>query len=86
MSRVTRKPGFAVTDEVKHKRGCATAEDSLRLDILDVCNNFVAKIKALISCAVTVKLICTFAFRLCKISPSFIYGAAHISGVQLPCL
>ena len=66
MSCVLRKPVFEVTDEVKHKRGCATAEDSLRLDILDVCNNYVAKIKALISCAVTVKLICTFAFAYAK--------------------
>ena len=36
MSRDVRKPVFGVSDQVRHKPGCAATEDSYRLEILDL--------------------------------------------------
>ena len=60
MSLVVRKPVFGVSDQVRHKPGCTTTEDSWRLEISYFCTIRVAKTKALISFAVTTKLICGF--------------------------
>ena len=53
--------------QVRHKPGCTVTEDGERLEILDLesycdCTIRVAKAKALISFAVTAKLICVFVF------------------------
>ena len=62
-----RKPVFGVFDLVPHKPGCTTIEDGERLEISAFrkkrdCTIHVAKTKALISFAVTAKLICVFVF------------------------
>ena len=36
MSLVVRKPVFGVFDQVRHKPGCTTTEDGLRLEISDL--------------------------------------------------
>ena len=57
-----------VSDQVRHKPGCTTTEDGKRLEISDlgsrgiVLSIYIAKTKALISFAVTAKLICVFVF------------------------
>ena len=73
MSLVVRKPVFGVSDQVLHKPGCRHTEDGKRLEILylgSTCRGFVssyvAKTKALISFAVTAKLICFFVFAYAK--------------------
>ena len=55
------------SDQVQHKLGCTVTEDRWRLEILDFgkerkCTIHAAKTKALISFAVTAKLICAFVF------------------------
>ena len=67
MSRCMRIPTIWVSDQVRHKQSCTVTEDGQRLEILDlksrgICSISVSKTKALISFAVTAKLICTFAF------------------------
>ena len=50
-------------DQIRHKPGCTVTEDGWRLEILNLeSRGIVAKIKALISFAVTAKLICAFVF------------------------
>ena len=59
-----RKPVFGVSDLVRHKPGCAVTADGQGLEISDlesggiVVSVYIAKTKALISFAVTAKLIC----------------------------
>ena len=36
MSLVVRKPVLGVSDQVRHKRGCTTTEDVLKLEISDL--------------------------------------------------
>ena len=36
MSHVVRKPVFGVSDQFRHKPGCTTIDDGLRLAILDL--------------------------------------------------
>ena len=66
---VVRKPVFEVFDQVRHKPGCTATEGGLRLEISDLdrsgiaLSTDVAKTKALISFAVTAKLICVFVFE-----------------------
>ena len=36
MSLVVRKPVLGVSDQVRHKPGCAVTEDGLRLEISDL--------------------------------------------------
>ena len=55
MSGVVRKPAFGVTDQLPHKWGCKSTED---------CH--VGKTKKLISCAVTVQLICACVLAYAK--------------------
>ena len=69
---VVRKPVFRVSDQVRHKPGCTATEDGWRLEISDLgsrgidCTIRVAKTKALISFAVTAKLIWVFVFAYAK--------------------
>ena len=71
MSLVVRKPIFEVFDLVPHKPCCTTTQDGQRHEISDLGSRgivtiYVAKTKALISFAVTVKLICVFVFAYAK--------------------
>ena len=64
MGEKTNKVG---SDQVQHKPSCTVTEDGKRLEILDLESRrtvlcLVAKTKALISFAVTTKLICAFVF------------------------
>ena len=66
-----KKTNVLVSDLVQHKPGCTATEDGKRLEILDlesrgICTIYVAKTKALISFAVTAKLICVFVFAYAK--------------------
>ena len=67
-----RKPVFEVSCQVRHKPGCTATEDGQRLEISDLgsyerdCTIYVAKSKALISFAVTAKVICVFVFAYAK--------------------
>ena len=60
------KTNNVVSEQVQHKPACTSTEKSQKLEISDLSReNFtirVAKTKALISFAVTVKLICVFVF------------------------
>ena len=73
-----RKPVFGVSDQVRHKPGCRIKEDGQML-VISVSGSGgivlwstirVAKTKALISFAVTAKLICVFVFAYAK--PGFL--------------
>ena len=71
MSRAARKPVFGVSDQVLHKAGCPTTKEGYRLENFGLrkkrgCTMYAAKIKALISCAVTAQLICAFVFAYAK--------------------
>ena len=62
-----RKPTICVSDQVGHKPACTSTQDSRKLKNYGFrkkrnCTIPVAKTKALISFAVTVKLICAFVF------------------------
>ena len=65
-----------VSDLVRHKLGCTATEDGLGLEISDLCTIYVAKTKALISFAITAKLICVFVFAYAKCW--FSHDAAHM--------
>ena len=57
MSRVVKKPVFAISNQVLHKPDCTTT-GGLRLEISEVeILYYVAKQKAMISCALTMQLI-----------------------------
>ena len=66
MSRDVRKPVLGVSEQVRNKRGCTATVDGWRLEILDLDRRGIAlsmsQNKALISFAVTPKLICVFVF------------------------
>ena len=66
MSLVVRKPVFWVLDLLPHKPVCTAIEDGWRLEISELGSRGVAKTKALISFAVTAKLICVFVFANAK--------------------
>ena len=93
MSLILRKLVFGVSDKVRHKPVCAVTEDGKRLEILDLgrrgivlsmypCTIHVAKTKALISFAVTAKLICVFVFAYAK--SWFSHEGAHMRAVPNP--
>ena len=69
---VVRKPVFGVSDQVRHKPVCTVTEDGQSIEISYLGSReivlyiYVAKLKALISFAVTAKLISAFVFTLCK--------------------
>ena len=75
-----------VSDLVRNKQGCTALEDGKRLEISDfesrgiVLSIYVAKTKALISFAVTAKLICVFVFAYAKCW--FSHDAAHMSNLK----
>ena len=71
-----RKPVFGVFDQVAHKPGCTATEDGFGFRKKKDCTIYVAKTKALISFAVTAKLICVFVFAYAK--SRFSHDAAHI--------
>ena len=67
ISHVTTRPVFRVSDQVQHELGCTATGNGYRLEISDLGSTFyVVKETALISCAVTAQLICTFCFSVCK--------------------
>ena len=70
LSLVVRKPVFGISDQVGHKPGCTVTQDrrslKFRFSKLRDCTIYVAKTKALISFAVTAKLICVFVFAYAK--------------------
>ena len=80
MSLVVRKLVFGVSDRIRHKPGCTATEDGQRLEIPYLGSRgivlSVVKTKALISFAVTAKLICIFVFAYAK--SRFSHDAAHI--------
>ena len=62
-----RKQIVCISDHVRHKAACTVTKADEKLEILDLRIRVfvlisVAKIKALISFAVTAKLICAFSF------------------------
>ena len=76
-----RKPVFGVSDQVRHKLGCAATEDDYKTLYFGFrnkrdCTIYVAKTKALISFAATAKLICVFVFVYAK--SRFSQDAAHL--------
>ena len=77
-----RKLVFRVSDQVRHKPGCARHLRWLEARNFGFrkwrdCSIHIAKTKALISFPVTVKLICVFVFAYAK--SQFSHDAAHIS-------
>ena len=82
MSIVVRKPVFGVSDQVRHKPDCTATEHGYRLEISDLSSKgestiHIAKTKALISFAVTTKLICVFVIAYAK--SRFSHNEAHIN-------
>ena len=68
-----------ISDQVRHKPGCAATEDGKRLVISDLEEEgvyFVVKTKALISCIDAVQLICAFVFTYAK--SRFSSDATHL--------
>ena len=61
-----RKPVFGVSGQVRHKPGSTTTQDGQGVEISYLESSritiYVAKTKALISFAVSAKLICVFVF------------------------
>ena len=64
------------SDQVRHKPGCTVTEAGYKLEILGISRIRVVKTKALISFAVTAKLICAFVFAYADCW--FSHAAAHI--------
>ena len=64
MSHVVRKPVFRVSDQVQCKLGCVARHFGFRKKVDSTI--YVVKTKALISCPVTVRLICVFVFAYVK--------------------
>ena len=84
MSLVVRKPVFGVSDQVPHKPGCRATQDGQRLEISyierrGIYTIYLVKTKALISFAVTAKLVCVLVFAFAK--NRFSHGAADIKFV-----
>ena len=72
-----KKTNVLVSDLVRHRPGCTATEDCQRLEISYLgCTIRVTKTKALISFAVTAKLICLFVFAYAKCW--FSHDTAHI--------
>ena len=79
-----RKPVFGVHDQVRYKPCCIATEDDYKLEFSDtgstrrgIVLSTVAKTKALISCTVTMQLICAFIFAYMQKS-RFSHDPAHI--------
>ena len=83
MSCILRKPVFGVSDQIRHKPDCTAAEDSQRLEILDLgSRGIVLSIKRKRRrWAVTAQLICAFVFAYAK--SRFSHDAAHMNELQL---
>ena len=78
MSCVAKKSAFSESDQVRHKPGYRKWLDTgnFGLKKKSDCTIYVAKIKALISCAGSAQLICTFVFTYAK--SRFSYDMYHI--------
>ena len=76
MSRVARKSGIEVFDQVQHKPGCTTAEDGEWLEISWIVLSMFRK-----HCTVTAQLICAFVFTYAK--SRFSYDMAVMSDRDL---
>ena len=61
-----RKPHSGFPTRSDTKTGCTSTEDGKMLEISDAGTSYEAKTKALISFAVTAKLICVFVFAYAK--------------------
>ena len=73
-----RKPVFGVSDEVRHKSGCAATEDGYRLELSDLGRRgIVLSVWRKQRRAVTAQLICAFVFACAK--SRFSHDEAHIS-------
>ena len=74
------KTNNVASEQVRHKHSCASKEDGIKPEILDLkkknCTIRVAKTQALIRFAVTAKLICAFVFTYADCW--FSHGAAHL--------
>ena len=86
MGLISRKPVFQVSDKVRHKPGCTITEGGFRslkfwIKKAGDCTYHVVKTKALISCAVTVQLICAFVFTYAK--SRFSYDTAQLISTLL---
>ena len=75
-----RKPVFGVSNQVPHKPGCTATGDGTKLELSDLGSRgivlSVVRKKALISFAVTAKLICVFVFAYVK--SRFSHDEAHL--------
>ena len=75
-----RKLDIRISNKVRHKPACTVAEEGSRPEVLDLESRRIVLSmkpkKALISIAVTAKLICTFVFTKAKIR--FSHGAAQM--------
>ena len=81
MSWIIRKPVFEALDQVLHKPGCIAKRRLLEAQNFGFrksrdCTFYVAKTKAVISCSVTVQLICAFVLACAK--SRFYHDMAHI--------
>ena len=76
MSRDARKPIFGVSDQVHTNHAVQSQKMTSGLKFLIDCASYVAKTKALNSCAVIAQLICTFVIAYAK--RMFSHAAAHI--------
>ena len=56
MSHFGKKPVYGVSDQIQHRVGCTVTEDGKRFDISYLGSIYVAKTKALITCAVITPL------------------------------
>ena len=77
-SRENLSPGFPTRSDTNRTVQRQKMASCLIFRILEVedCTIYVAKTKALMSCAVTVQLICAFVFAYAK--SRFSYDAAHV--------
>ena len=80
MSSIARKPVFGVSDHVRNKPGHTLEAENFGFRKKRDCTIYVAKAKALISCAVTAQLICSFVLAYAKSRLS--HDTAHIMRVM----
>ena len=78
MRDIAGKLVFRVCDQVQHKSGCTTTEDGFGFRKLRNCTIYIAKIKALISCAADLQP----SFRICKKQIFSFHGSFIFSTVE----
>ena len=82
MSHCMAKQTIWDSYQFRHKPGCTSTEDGFGFRKYRKCTIRVAKIKALISFAVTAKLICAFVFAYADCW--FFHAAAQLSFIRCP--